>query len=177
MYSYGHLHMAEQKQGDQLEPTYSSSVRKWGVALRTCRKQWMIGRGDERGSGISVLTTRQDDDDRSIWPIDGTLTGTTTPGQSGSGSNYNGVELLFCSIFMLQKQIHIDIMLWDHVESIDKQRNLHQLPKRDKDFNLWQRKWQPQISFLPHPKRATCHPTALFNFLYLKLELDLQLSD
>ena len=26
---------------------------------------------------------------RSIWPIDGTLTGTTTLGQSGSGSNGN----------------------------------------------------------------------------------------
>ena len=37
-YSYGSLHMAEQKQSDQLEPTYSSSVRIRGVALRTCRK-------------------------------------------------------------------------------------------------------------------------------------------
>ena len=27
MFSYGPLHMAEQKQGDLLEPTYSSSVR------------------------------------------------------------------------------------------------------------------------------------------------------
>ena len=26
MYSYGPLHIAEQKQGDQLEPTYSSCV-------------------------------------------------------------------------------------------------------------------------------------------------------
>ena len=33
MHSYGPLHMAEQKQGDQLEPTYSSSVRIRGVAL------------------------------------------------------------------------------------------------------------------------------------------------
>ena len=38
MYSYGPLHMAEQKQGDQLKPTYSSSVRIQGVALKTCRK-------------------------------------------------------------------------------------------------------------------------------------------
>ena len=35
-YSYGPLNVAEQKQGDQLEPTYSSSVRIRGVALRTC---------------------------------------------------------------------------------------------------------------------------------------------
>ena len=39
MYSYGSLHMAKQMQDDQLKPTYSSSVRKLGVALRTCRKQ------------------------------------------------------------------------------------------------------------------------------------------
>ena len=34
MYSYGPLHMAEQKQDDQLKPTYSSSVRIWGAACR-----------------------------------------------------------------------------------------------------------------------------------------------
>ena len=55
--------MAKQKQGDQLEPTYSSSVRIRGVAMKTCRKRSTIGRGDERGSGISVLKARQDDDD------------------------------------------------------------------------------------------------------------------
>ena len=32
-----------------------------GVALRTCRKQWTIGRGGERRSGISVLMVRHDD--------------------------------------------------------------------------------------------------------------------
>ena len=62
MYSYGPLHMAEQKQGDQLRPTYSSSVRIRGVALRTCRKRWTIGRGGKRGSGISVLMAQQDDE-------------------------------------------------------------------------------------------------------------------
>ena len=34
MYSYGHPYMAEQKQDDQLEPTYSSSERIQHVALR-----------------------------------------------------------------------------------------------------------------------------------------------
>ena len=63
MHSYGPLHMAEQKQGDQLEPTYSSSVRIRCVALRTCRKRWTIGRGGESGSGISVLMAWLDDDD------------------------------------------------------------------------------------------------------------------
>ena len=55
--------MAEQKQDDQLEPTYNSSVSTRDVALKTCRQQWMIGRGGERGSGISVLMARHDDDD------------------------------------------------------------------------------------------------------------------
>ncbi len=63
MYSYGPLHKVEQKQGDKLEPTYSSSVLIRDVALKTCRKQWTIGRDGERGSEISVLMARHDDDD------------------------------------------------------------------------------------------------------------------
>ena len=35
MFSYSPPHMAEQKQGDQLEPTFSTSVRIRDVALRT----------------------------------------------------------------------------------------------------------------------------------------------
>ena len=65
-YSYGSLHMAGQKQDDQLEPTYSSSVRIRSVALRTCRKRWTIRRGGVRRSGISVLMARQDDDDDDV---------------------------------------------------------------------------------------------------------------
>ena len=63
MYSRGSLHMAEQRQDNQLEPTYSSSVPILDVVLKTCRKQWTIGRVGERGSGISVLIARLDDDD------------------------------------------------------------------------------------------------------------------
>ena len=40
MYSYGPPHMAEQKQDDQLEHTYSSYVRIRDVALKTCQKRW-----------------------------------------------------------------------------------------------------------------------------------------
>ena len=36
------------------------------VALRICRKQRTIGRGGEKGSGISLLIERHDDDDLSI---------------------------------------------------------------------------------------------------------------
>ena len=35
--------MYEQRQDNQLEPTYSSSVPKRDVAQRTCQKQWTIG--------------------------------------------------------------------------------------------------------------------------------------
>ena len=63
MFSYGPLHMAEQKQDDQHEPTYSSSVRIRDIVLRTYQKRWTIGRSGERVSGISVLVARQDDDD------------------------------------------------------------------------------------------------------------------
>ena len=62
MYSYGPPHMAEQKQDDQLEHTYSSSVRIRDVALKTCQRWWTIGKSGERGSGISVLAARHDDD-------------------------------------------------------------------------------------------------------------------
>ena len=63
MYSYGPPHMAEQKQDDQLEHTYSSYVRIRDVALKTCQRQLMIGRSGERGSGISMLVARHHDDD------------------------------------------------------------------------------------------------------------------
>ena len=63
MFSYGPPHMAGKKQGDQLEPTYSSSLRIRDVALTTCQKRWTIGRRDEIGSGISMLVARWEDDD------------------------------------------------------------------------------------------------------------------
>ena len=53
--SSGPLHMDKQRLDNQLQPTYSSSVTIWDVTLKTCWQQWTIGRGGERGSGISVL--------------------------------------------------------------------------------------------------------------------------
>ena len=67
MYSYGPPHMAGQKLDDQLEHTFSSYVRIRDVALKTCQRIWTIGRSGERGSGISVLTARHDDDDDSYF--------------------------------------------------------------------------------------------------------------
>ena len=58
----GPLHMDDQKQDDQLEPTSNSFVPTQDVALKTYQKQWTIERSGRRGSGISMLMARQDDD-------------------------------------------------------------------------------------------------------------------
>ena len=63
MYSYGPPHMAVQKQDDQHEHTFSNYVRIQDVVLKTCLRRWTIGKSSERGSGISVLPARHDDDD------------------------------------------------------------------------------------------------------------------
>ena len=63
MYSCGHVSMDEQRQDNQLEPTYRSSVLIWDVAMRICQKQWTIGSRGTRGSGISMLIVQHDDDD------------------------------------------------------------------------------------------------------------------
>ena len=55
--------MAAQKQDDQLERAFSSYVRIQAVVLKTYLGRWTIGRSGERGSGISVLPARYDDDD------------------------------------------------------------------------------------------------------------------
>ena len=57
--------MAELKQDDQLEHTYSSCVRIRDVAQKTYQKWWTIGKSGERGLGISVLAAQHDDDDDS----------------------------------------------------------------------------------------------------------------
>ena len=61
--SYGPPHMAVQKQDDQQEHTFSSYVRIQDAVLKTYLGRWTIGRSGERGSGISVLPARYDDDD------------------------------------------------------------------------------------------------------------------
>ena len=58
--------MDEQRQDDQLEPTYNSSVPIKSVALKTYREQWTIEKGCGRGSGRSMQAARHDDDDDDI---------------------------------------------------------------------------------------------------------------
>ena len=55
--------MDEQRQDDQLEPIYYSSVPIQDVALKTYRERWMIEMGGRRGSGRSMLVARHVDDD------------------------------------------------------------------------------------------------------------------
>ena len=52
-----------QKQDDHHEHTFSSYVRIRVAALKTYLGRSTIGRSGERGSGISVLPVRYDDDD------------------------------------------------------------------------------------------------------------------
>ena len=42
---------------------YTAAVRIQDVALKTCLRRWTIGRSGEKGSGISMLAARHDDDD------------------------------------------------------------------------------------------------------------------
>ena len=56
-------HMVVQKQDDQHEHTFSNYVRIRDVVQKTCQRRWTIGKSGERGSEISVLPARHDDDD------------------------------------------------------------------------------------------------------------------
>ena len=56
-------HMTVQKQDDQHEHTFSNYVRIRDVVQKTCLRRWTIGKSGERGSGISMLPARHDDDD------------------------------------------------------------------------------------------------------------------
>ena len=62
--------MAVQKQDDQHEHTFSNYVRIRDVVLKTCLGRRTIGRSGERGSGISVLPARHDDDDDDYFESD-----------------------------------------------------------------------------------------------------------
>ena len=65
---YGPPHMAEKKHDDQNEHTFNNYVRIRDVVQKTCQRRWTIGKSGERGSGISVLSARHDDDDdESNW--------------------------------------------------------------------------------------------------------------
>ena len=56
-------HKAVQKQDDQHELTFSNYVRIRDVVQKTFLRRWTIGKSGARGSGISVLPARHDDDD------------------------------------------------------------------------------------------------------------------
>ena len=65
--------MDEQKQDDQLEPIYNSSVLIQDVVLKTFRERCKIENSGEWGFGRSVLAAQYDDDDdiyiycRELW--------------------------------------------------------------------------------------------------------------
>ena len=61
--------MDEQKQDDQLEPTYNSSVPIQDVALKTYQEQWTIETVGVRGPGRSVLAARHDLRSQNVQPL------------------------------------------------------------------------------------------------------------
>ena len=54
--------MEEQRQDEQPEPTYNSSVPIEDIALKIYWKRWTIEKSVGRGSGKSVLMARLDDE-------------------------------------------------------------------------------------------------------------------
>ena len=56
--------MDEQRQDNQQEPIYNSSVPIQDIAWKISWEQWTIEMGGKRESGRSVLAAQHDDDDR-----------------------------------------------------------------------------------------------------------------
>ena len=50
--------MDEERQEDKLETSYSSSVPRRDIALKTCREQWTIKKGGAKGSRIFLQMVR-----------------------------------------------------------------------------------------------------------------------
>ena len=135
MYSYRPPHMAEQKQDNQLEHTYSSYVRIWDVALKSCQRQWMIGRSGEKVSGISVLVARDDDNDESSGEQICILFESHKYNMVDLLSHMTQLEAKFKSWFCVNKYIYIyiycclyhglmDIVVWNENAAVCMSSNL-----------------------------------------------------
>ena len=66
-YSGRSLLVDEQRQENQLELVYNSSVPIQDVGLKTYRKRWTIEKDGGRRSGKPLLMVRHDDDDDMIF--------------------------------------------------------------------------------------------------------------
>ena len=67
MFSYGSLHMDDQRQDYQREPIYNSYVLIQDVVLKTYRMWMTIEKGGVNGSGRSVSAARLYDDDDDMY--------------------------------------------------------------------------------------------------------------
>ena len=63
------LHTDEQRQDDQLESIYNSSVPIQDISWKTFQEGWTIKKGGERGSKRSMLATQHDDDNIHSRPL------------------------------------------------------------------------------------------------------------
>ena len=97
---------------------------------------------------------------RSIWPIDGTLTGITTLGQSGPGSNGNE-GVLKAWIVKWEQSNHIDLIkdsIWNFQKTNNNNRHLEKAG--------WQNSWNVMI--ITTKIRITVHhwKISLMNFFF-----------
>ena len=91
--------MDVQEWDDQHELTYSNYVRTQDVTLKTCRRRCVIGRNGERGSGISALAARHDDDDELCAKI-------------GSSDSFKNVINKMCLQIIYIQYIYIYIYIY-----------------------------------------------------------------
>ena len=116
MYTSRPFYMDKQRQDNQLEPTYSSSVPIRDVVLKTCRKQCTIEKSDKKGSGISVLMVLHDDDhvklDYSNFLCLSVCLSHTQFISSISSANLIFCTLSFFSLPILNFSIHFDLSIY-----------------------------------------------------------------
>ena len=146
MYSCRPLHMDEQMQDDQLEPTYSRSVLIQEVALKICWEQWTIGRVGERGSGISVLMARHDDNE---------------VGQP-KGSLFNN-DYTICNIHIYMRNIVNTIKTSEH-SSLEKytSHTLFEMVTKGLLCVRWVGDWTKTATYWP--PSSSSHSSASFSF-------------
>ena len=125
-WSYGPPHMAVQKQDDQHEHTFSSYVRILDVFLKTYLGRWTIGSSGERGSGISVLPARHDDDDDDIHNRSVHMNMAMLPErQDLTGRSHHGVmvKALDCGIVVLEFELQSRYRVHFQTNNLEKGMN------------------------------------------------------
>ena len=139
MYSYGPPHKAEQKQDDQHEHTFSNYMRIRDLVQKTCQRGWTIGKNGERGSGISVLPARHDDDheDSSLNNLQWLLCHKTKPNLCWSICVNNFKNLLYYIVGYFMLAMNLTFSSHYHINQI----NIIELMKHYWSLVYWLCTW------------------------------------